>query len=68
MALTVIVLLVLLFLNVPVFISVLSGCIIYFMSNSTSSLLLAQRVIGGMESIPMLAVPFFVATGVFMNY
>ena len=68
MALTVIVLLVLLFLNVPVFISVLSGCIIYFMSNSTSSLLLAQRVIGGMESIPMIAVPFFVATGVFMNY
>lgn len=65
---TTIVLLALLFLNVPVFLAILSGCIIYFIGNETSAVLLAQRVISGMESIPMLAIPFFVATGVFMNY
>lgn len=67
-AISTIILLILLFLNVPVFLAVLSGCIVYFIGNQTSAVLLAQRVISGMESIPMLAVPFFVATGVFMNY
>lgn len=64
-----IVLLVLLFLKVPVFISVLAGSIVYFINTpSVPSQIIAQRVISGIESIPLLAIPFFVAAGVFMNY
>lgn len=63
------VLLLLLFLKVPVFISVLAGTIVYFINTpSVPVQIIAQRVISGIESIPLLAIPFFVAAGVFMNY
>lgn len=64
-------LLVLLFMNVPVFAAVLGSCIAYFLANPEAGItgaLATQRVISGMQSVPMLAVPFFVATGVLMNY
>jgi len=70
-ALAWIVLLVLLFLNVPVFISVLGACIAYFLANPSAGItgvLAIQRVISGMQSVPLLAIPFFVAAGVLMNY
>jgi len=64
-----IVMLVLLFLKVPVFISVFAGSITYFMlTPNVPTLIIAQRVISGIESIPLLAVPFFICAGVFMNY
>lgn len=64
-----IVILLLLFLKMPVFLSLLSGTIIYFLSNNSTSLqMIAQRAISGMESTPLLAIPFFVAAGIFMNY
>jgi len=63
------VMLVLLFLKVPVFISVFAGSITYFMlTPNVPTLIIAQRVISGIESIPLLAVPFFICAGVFMNY
>ena len=68
-ALTLIVLLLCLFLKVPVFISILAGCVTYFAMNpNVATLIIAQRVVAGTESIPLLAVPFFVAAGVYMNY
>lgn len=68
-AISAIVMLVLLFLKVPVFISVLSGSVTYFLLNpNVASQIFAQRILSGVESIPLLAVPFFVAAGVFMNY
>lgn len=63
------IMLVLLFLKVPVFASVLAGAVTYFsLMPGLSTRIFAQRVISGTESIPLLAVPFFVCAGVFMNY
>jgi tripartite ATP-independent transporter DctM subunit len=64
-----IVLLVLLFLKVPVFISILGGSVIYFIFNpNVNPILFAQQMITGTESISLLAIPFFVCAGTFMNY
>ncbi|MDR1317550.1 MAG: TRAP transporter large permease [Spirochaetales bacterium] len=58
-----------LFLKAPVFIAVLSGPFTYFLLNaSLPGQIMAQRVIAGLESIPLLAIPFFVCSGVIMNY
>lgn len=64
-----VVLLVLLFLEIPVFASLLAGSVTYFvLTPNIPTQIIAQRVISGIESIPLLAVPFFVCAGVFMNY
>lgn len=64
-----IVMLILLFLKVPVFASVFAGSIVYFaLTPNVPTKIIAQRVIAGVESIPLLAVPFFICAGVFMNY
>lgn len=63
------VILILLFLKMPVFLSLLTGTSIYFLSNSSTSMqMIAQRAISGMESTPLLAIPFFVCAGILMNY
>ena len=70
-AIAAILMLILLFLNVPVFASVLGACVAYFVLNPSAGLdgmLAMQRVISGMQSVPMLAIPFFVAAGSLMNY
>lgn len=64
-----IIMLILLFLKVPVFASVFAGAVVYFsLTPSVPTQIIAQRVIVGVESVPLLAVPFFVCAGVFMNY
>jgi tripartite ATP-independent transporter DctM subunit len=61
--------LVFLFLKFPVFVSVLAGSVTYFiLSPDLPAQIMAQRVIAGVESIPLLAIPFFVCSGVIMNY
>lgn len=68
-ALCAVIILVFLFLKMPVFLALFAGTILYFITNgSTSIQLIAQRAIAGMESTPLLAIPFFVAAGIFMNY
>lgn len=68
-SLTFALLLILLFANAPVFIAILGSSIFYFVFNdSLSWMMVVQRCISGLESIPLLAVPFFVMAGVFMNY
>ena len=66
--LTAVVMLAFLFFGVPVFISLLSGAACYFAFSRVPTLIIAQRLISGVENIPLLAVPFFVCAGVFMNY
>lgn len=62
-------LLVLLFLKVPVYISVLSASAIYFLGNPTiNSTVFAQQALAGAQGLSLLAIPFFVMAGVFMNY
>ena len=64
-----ILLLTLLFLRVPVFVSLWAGSITYFiLTPSVPTQIIIQRVISGVESIPLLAVPFFIFAGVLMNY
>ncbi len=65
----VIIMLGLLFLKVPVYIAVLAASAYYFVvTPSVNEIIFAQQVIGGVESIALLAIPFFVAAGIFMNY
>ena len=69
MIIAIFVILVFLFLKVPVFISILSGAVTYFiLSPNLPQIILAQRFVAGIESIPLMAVPFFVCAGVFMNH
>lgn len=64
-----IVMLVLLFMKVPVFISVLGGSAVYFILHpSINTIVFAQQAITGVEKISLLAIPFFVCAGIFMNY
>lgn len=60
---------VLLLCGVPVALSLLSGVGIYFAFGTNSpSLIMAQQFVSGIESIPLLAIPFFVCAGIMMNY
>lgn len=69
LGLSAIVMLALLFLKVPVYLSVLGGSAIYFVLNpSINTVMFAQRAITGVESISLLAIPFFVCAGILMNY
>ena len=63
-----ILLLVMLFLKVPVFISVMTASALYFVLTGANPIIFAQQVIAGAQSLPLLAIPFFVMAGVFMNY
>lgn len=68
-ALAAIIMLVFLFLKVPVFASVLSASATYFLlTPGISTKMMAQRVTSGVESVALLAVPFFVCAGILMNY
>lgn len=63
------VMLALLFLKVPVYISVLGGSAVYFLMNpGVNPVVFAQQTITGTESIALLAIPFFVCAGIMMNY
>lgn len=65
----IILLLVFLLLKVPVFVSLLASSVTYFfLTPSIPPQLIAQRVISGVESIPLLAIPFFICAGVLMNH
>ena len=64
-----IVMLALLFLKVPVYIAVLGGSMVYFLLNpDINSIVFAQQAIVGTGKISLLAIPFFVCAGIFMNY
>ena len=61
--------LVLLFMKVPVFVAVFAASAIYFLFNpGINQIIFGQKAITGTESSSLLAIPFFVCAGVFMNY
>ena len=63
-----ILMLVLLFLKVPVFISVFCASMLYFIFNpGINQIVFGQKGVLGTESASLLAIPFFVCAGVFMN-
>ncbi len=62
-------LLVLLFIKVPVYISVLAASALYFIfTDDTNPAMFAQLTLAGAQGLSLLAIPFFVMAGVFMNY
>ncbi|MCL2381022.1 MAG: TRAP transporter large permease [Treponema sp.] len=64
-----IVLLLTLFFKIPAFIALLSGSALYFMLQPhLPAQIAAQRVIAGIENVALLAIPFFVCSGIIMNY
>ena len=66
---TFLLLLLFLFMKVPVFISILSASAAYFLMNTdVNAQILAQKFLTGCENVGLLAIPFFSAAGIFMNY
>ena len=62
-------LLVLLFLKLPVFVAILGASAVYFvLTPGINPAVFAQQAITGAESVTLLAIPFFVCAGIFMNY
>ena len=68
-AIAAVIMLVCLFLKVPVFISILAACTAWFTMQSGSPVqIYAQKLCASLESTSLLAIPFFTAAGVLMNY
>lgn len=64
----IVIFLALMFLKVPVFAAVTAGtCIYLVMTPSVNGIVVVQKLIAGMSSIPLLAIPFFVCAGILMN-
>ena len=63
-----ILLLIMLFLKVPVYISVLAASAVYFIgSPATNATIFAQQTLAGAQGLSLLAIPFFVMAGGFLN-
>lgn len=58
----------LIFIKVPVFASVLISSVAYFLLSDTNVFFVAQRITSGIESVSLLACPFFIMAGVLFNY
>jgi len=69
LSLMLIVLLVLFLINVPIaFAMIVASAFYFFFSDGFSTMVLIQRMIGGVESVPLLAIVFFMTAGILMNY
>lgn len=62
------IMLVLIFVKVPVYASVLISSISYFLLSGSNIFFAAQRITSGLESVSLLACPFFIMAGVLFNY
>lgn len=62
-------LLILILLNVPVAFALIGSTAIYFLvADNFDSMVMIQRMISGLESVPLMAIIFFMASGILMNY
>ncbi|MDW6092194.1 TRAP transporter large permease [Vibrio rhizosphaerae] len=56
-------------LGIPVAFCIFIATLTYFLlNNHLPMMILIQRLAGGLDSITLLAIPFFIMAGVFMNY
>jgi len=60
------VIVVLIFLRVPIFLSLLAVSVFYIMLEPTAGTVIVQRMSSGLESFPLLAVPLFILAGTLM--
>lgn len=62
-------LLVMIILNVPIAFALIASTALYFIFGDTfDHMVLIQRMISGLESVPLLAIIFFISAGILMNY
>lgn len=66
MLLVVLVLVILLAMGVPVAFAVSGAALLYFVTASVPDALIIQRMLGGIQPFPLLAIPFFIFAGVIM--
>ena len=59
---------VMILIRVPVYASVLLSSMAYFVISDTNIFFAAQRITSGIESVSLLACPFFIMAGVLFNY
>ena len=57
----------LILLNVPIVYCMLIPCVYYLTTNGIGLTVVAQRLMAGVDSFPLLAVPLFVLAGQLMN-
>jgi TRAP-type mannitol/chloroaromatic compound transport system permease large subunit len=57
----------LLLIGAPVFVAIGGAAAIYLLANGISPLIAIQQMVSGIDSFPILAVPFFVLAGNLMN-
>lgn len=63
------ILLLLFVIGTPVAFCIFCSTLTYFLMNSNlPMIMLVQRLAGGLESVTLLAIPFFIMAGVFMNH
>ncbi|WP_338029507.1 TRAP transporter large permease [Gracilibacillus alcaliphilus] len=56
-------------LNVPVAFALIASTALYFLAaGNFDSMVMVQRMISGLESVPLMAIIFFMASGILMNY
>lgn len=68
-AISALILFILFAINVPIAVSLIASTLTYFiLSNDIPIMVVAQRMIGSAESVPLLAIPFFVLLGTIMTY
>ena len=58
----------LMFFRVPIFLSIGSGCLLYFMTNGVSIAVFVNRAALSLDSFPLIAIPLFMLTGRLMNH
>ena len=56
-------------INVPVAFAICAATFAYFfIANDMSAIMVVQRMIGGADNLPLLAIPFFMMLGSILNY
>jgi tripartite ATP-independent transporter DctM subunit len=57
------------FINVPVAFAICASTFVYFfIAQDMSAVMVVQRMIGGADNLPLLAIPFFMMLGSILNY
>ncbi|MFC0323632.1 TRAP transporter large permease [Gallibacterium melopsittaci] len=62
------ILLILFIIGTPVAFCIFISTLSYFLMSNQPMIMLIQRLAGGLESVTLLAIPFFIMAGVFMNH
>ena len=62
------ILLILFIIGTPVAFCIFCSTLSYFLMSHQPMVILIQRLAGGLESVTLLAIPFFIMAGVFMNH